>query len=975
MNTERWQRIETIFNEALDRPADERAAFVRARCEDDDALYAEVMALLAADESPHSLLDASAIDAVDLPGDDDAAAGTLVGAYRIIRRIGSGGMGAVYLAERADGQFEQKVALKLIKRGMDSDAILARFRSERRILARLQHPGIARLLDGGVADDGRPYFTMEYVDGVPITEYCSRHALPLTQRLQLFRDVCAAVQYAHGNLVVHRDIKPGNILVTSDGVPKLLDFGIARLIDDHEEGLTRSGQRVMTPAYASPEQVRGEPVTTASDIYSLGVILYELLCERHPHRESTSTPAEVERAITTSPVERPSKSAPRWRRQLEGDLDTICLMALRKEPARRYASAVQLSNDIQRHLTGRTVSARPDTLRYRLGKFVGRNRANVALGAGVVVAAATLTAFYAHRLAHERDLARLGERKAAAVSEFLTGLFASADPYQSLGKALTAREMLDTGRKRVHTELAGQPRVLADMLSTIGLAYRNLGLYDEARSAMGEALEVRQRVLDPNDRDVVLAMAELADINTSSGDYTTAEKLARDAVSRARKLRDDPRPLAESVGYLATVLNLEGRYNEAEPFYRESIQAWQSVEGPRSPQASIIMNNLALMYHEESRYVDARTLFEQALSIQETAFGKRHPEMASTRYNYAQLLADDGQLEAARALWDDVLATDRALYPEGHPNIAYTLSAYGRLLVRTGDFEKAERLQREALDIRRKYLGETHPDVAYSLGSLGSVVYERGRYNEADTLLRESLAMHRKLHPEHPVVGNMMNQIGRVLYARGDYAAAEKMHRDALAFLRSVARGEQNQVAVSMTMRANDLAALGRLEEADTLSRSGYELARRIHHDRGLWVVGAMVDWAAIRLQRGYVAQAESLFTDGLSRMRAFESGSPQRPRDAPSLLGLGRCGLAKRDSATAEKYFREALAIDRRYFGDSHPRTARAETALASALMARGETNAARPLLVSARRVFASTVDATQVDRREAETLLARLE
>jgi tetratricopeptide (TPR) repeat protein len=386
------------------------------------------------------------------------------------------------------------------------------------------------------------------------------------------------------------------------------------------------------------------------------------------------------------------------------------------------------------------------------------------------------------------------------------------------------------------------------------------------------------------------------------------------------------------------------------------------------------MNNLALLLHEGSRYSDAEPLFKEALAIQEEAFGKRHPETASTRYNYAQLLADEGQLDAARVTWDEVLATDRALYPSGHPNIAYTLSAYGRLLLRLGEYKEAERLQREALEIRRKYHGESHPDVAYSLGALGMAVYERGRYDEAESLLRESLAMHRKLHPDHPISGAVMNDIGLVLYDRGEYAKAERWHREALEFQRSVAGDdERNAMAVSMVRRANDLAALGSLERADTLAREGYELVRRVHEDRGMWVVAAMIDLAAIRLQRGFVAEAESLFAAGLSRMRAFESGAPQRPRDTRALLGLGRCRMAARDFNAAEKYFREALDIERRYFGDEHPRTARAQTALASALIARGDLREAEPLLRSAESALSTMVLPAQIDRTEAKSLLAQ--
>ncbi len=957
MDTSRWQRIEELFHAALDRPVGEREAFVRAASGGDDALVREVVRLLEADESPHSLLDRRAIEVL---GDQPAALpkGAAIGSYRVIRPVGSGGMGVVYLAERADGQFEQRVALKVIKRGMDSSSILARFHAERRILARLQHPNIARLLDGGVTDDGLPYFTMEYVDGRVLTHYCDEERLALDARLDLFQDVCAAVQYAHANLVVHRDLKPSNILVTADGQVKLLDFGIARVMGEDDEGLTRSGQRVMTPAYASPEQVRGEPVTTASDVYSLGVVLYELLCGRHPHRDTASTPAELERAISTAPAEKPSKFAARassgearatdddiararattptkLRRRLEGDLDTICLTALRKEPDRRYASASRLLDDIRNHLTGRPLSARPDTFGYRFRKFVGRNTAAVSATAALVVLAAGLTVVYTTRLARERDRARLEARKAAEVSAFLTSLFEGADPYQSRGESVTAREMLDRGRGRVRTELSDQPEVVAEMLRVIGRSYQNLGAFDEALAAYEESAALSERLYGANDARVASVLGDMGDIYNERGEYPKAEELGRRAVAVARAAgREGDEALASGLNVLAAAVNMQGRFDEADPLYRESIDVHKRLEGPRSRKASVVMNNLGLLLHESNRYDDSEAMYLAALSIQEDVFGMRHPETSTTRYNYAQLLNDTGRLEQAKAIWDEVLSTDRELYPDGHPNIAFTLSAYSRLLVRLGDFERAEAMEREALAIRRKFHGERNADVAYSLGSLAGLLSELGHYHEAEQMEREALAMHIETNgPNHPILGAVMNDIGQALYMQGDYVAAEKMHREALAFLRSVAGdAERNAIAVSMLRLSNDLCAQGRLVEADSLARSGLALTRRLHDDRGAWPARGMLDLAEIRLKMGATAESESLYADALARLRAMESGSPPRPRDVRALIGLGRCRLALGDVAGAETYFREALEIERRYRRPDHPAVARAEAALAEA-------------------------------------------
>jgi serine/threonine-protein kinase len=1005
-DTRRWKRIEALFHEALDLDPGARDVFLRDACGDDRQLYDEVNALLDADAEPDDLLDGNAVDAVaDLVASRDIptglAPGTRIGAYRLEREIGSGGMGAVYLAERADGQFEQRVALKVIKRGMDSASILARFHAERSILARLQHPNIANLLDGGVTDEGLPYFTLEYVDGKPITHFCDQQRLTVEERLRLFQSVCAAVQYAHNNLIVHRDLKPSNILVTQDGHVKLLDFGIARVLDDNDDGLTRSGQRIMTPAYASPEQVTGAPVTTASDVYSLGVVLYELLCGRHPHRDTTSTPAELEKAIASTPAERPSRlgnnidvvgsvasgtakpgdtiagarrlTPARLVSRLEGDLDTICLMALRKEAERRYPSVNQLSGDIERHLSGRPVSARPDTMRYRVGKFVRRNRAGVGAVAGLVLLVAAFTIVYTTRLAAERDRARLEARKAAAVSSFLSGLFEAADPYTARGETITARELLDKGAERVHSELAGQPDVQAEMLSTIGQAYANLGVLDEGVALLKESRDLRVGLVGDRHPTVIRASVNLMEILVITGDFAEADSLGRLAVAAARDV-PNRRYLASAVGSLAQVVNYQGDYRQAEELYRESIDLFHELYEPDSAWAMPVHNNLALLLHEQSRYAAADSFFRGALAAQEKLWGKRHPETATTRYNYAQLLSDQGQMSEARAMWDEVLDTDRALYPEGHPAIAYTLSAYGRLMARLGDFEEATRLQREALAIRRKNHGDDHPEVGYSFSSLGLALQGNGYYDEAETCFRESYAIHLAAHgKEHPVLATLKSHLGQVQYDRGDYAAADTSFASALALGRKI-HGERghNMIAVAYLRRAAVQSAMGNQTEAEALLREGMAMADRIMEEGSMGRAYAEIREAEIDLSGGRVERADSLFAGSLALMRDLEVDAPHRPRDCNALLGLGRCALSRGDATTAERYFREALNIDREYLRDGHPDTARAQIALAAALIAQRRNTEAETLLREAVAALQDRVRPGQVDLVEARRLLA---
>ncbi|MEK7330512.1 MAG: serine/threonine-protein kinase, partial [Candidatus Eisenbacteria bacterium] len=494
-----------------------RTAFLDQACDGDAELRALVEALIRADESAGAFLDRPAAELAPelLAGEPEPApeppmAGRQIGPWRVVREVGRGGMGAVYLAERADGAFEQTVALKLIKRGLARAEILQRFLRERRILARLEHRNIARLADGGVTDDGLPWFAMEYVEGQPITDWCDEHRAGVEERLRLFRAVCDAVQYAHRNLVVHRDLKPSNIFVTADGEVKLLDFGIARLLSDEPDGdaltLTREGLRVLTPHYAAPEQLRGEAATTATDLYSLGVVLYELLSGARPFGRSATSLDQLRREVLEEEPVPPSGLRSEWRHPLRGDLDNIVLTALRKEPQRRYPSVEALLADLERYREGRPVQATPPSARYRIAKFVRRNRVSVIAGAvvtltflvGVVatmwqaVAAALVVASLVGGLAvsiGQTRLARREARKAEEVRSFLLRVFEVADPYHSRGQSVTARELLDQGARRIDSELKGQPALRAEMLGVLADLYLKLALVEPAMKSFRAFIE------------------------------------------------------------------------------------------------------------------------------------------------------------------------------------------------------------------------------------------------------------------------------------------------------------------------------------------------------------------------------------------------------------------------------------------------------------------------------------------------------
>ena len=582
---ERWARLKELFEAAVDLEANERAILLDEECGGDDRLRFEIESLLQSDEQTGGFIEEPAfVIPRDLFPDktEDPFAGRQFGAYEVIREIGRGGLGAVYLAARADDEYRKEVAIKLVRRGLDTEDILRRFRNERQILAQLDHPNIARLIDGGTTDDGLPYFVMEYVKGEPINAYCDRHALSTAERLNLFRKVCAAVAFAHQNLVIHRDLKPSNILVTQEGEPKLLDFGIAKLLGPGDELFTQTipALRVMTPEYASPEQVKGEKIMTTSDVYSLGALLYELLTGQRPYRLKTRTPEEIARAITEQEPERLSAALLRDSRftvhdsrALRGDLDNIVLMAMRKEPARRYSSVGQFSEDIRRHLEALPVIARKDTVAYRTSKFVSRHRIGVAAAALVLL---SLIGGIVATLIEVRT-ARRAEAKAEEISGFLQKTLEASDPTVNSGGQPTVKDLLDDASKRLATEeLSDQPEVRAELQRIIGATYLSLGQYDPAQQNLSAALQTQTRISGADGIETLKTGVLMASLWAGAkGDYAKANKFY---LANLPRLRAEQKKGTISGEYLGAALNgfallrrAQGDSKDAESLLRENI--------------------------------------------------------------------------------------------------------------------------------------------------------------------------------------------------------------------------------------------------------------------------------------------------------------------------------------------------------------------------------------------------------------------
>ena len=879
-------------------------------------------------------------------GEDGRAMGRRIGPYRLLREIGRGGMGAVYLADRDDDRFDRRVAVKLVRTGVLAGEFRRRFFLEQRILASLEHPHIARLYDAGIGDDGTPYIVMEFVEGRPIDDHCTELDSPVDERLQLFDQVCDAVEFAHRKLVVHRDLKPGNVLVSDRGVVKLLDFGVAKLLAGEGRpagSLTEAGEgRAFTPEYASPEQLRGEPVSTATDVYALGVLLYELLTGSWPYRAADRSSRSIERAVLEQEPIRPSAAAAGRSdagraRRLRGDLDDIVLMALRKEAERRYASVAELRDDLRRHRERRPVRARPDTWRYRAGRFASRHRTGVA-------AAAVVTVSVLAGLAGTAWQARAASRQAMRadrVRDFVVELFQVSDPDRSRGESISARTLLDRGAERLRTKLDAEPETRVEMLDVLGDIYTKLGVYDRARPLLEEALSERTRLRGPDDLAVARSASILAALLLEQGEYERAETLARRALAVRRRRRGATDTLvAASMSDLAAILDHRGRLKEAEDLYRSAL-AIDRARGARHAVATDL-GSLGVALWREGEYDEALPPAEAALALRRELYGPEHTLVATDLFNLATIEMDRGELDRAEELFTECLTMRRKLLGERHPFVALTLNNLGELFQRRGRLEEAERAHWEALTIRRETLGEDHPEVAASLNDLGVVLYFRGDRRGAAEQFRRALAIWRPtLGDTHPRVLTGLNNLGAALREAGDLEAAEPPLREVLELRRTVLGPGHPDVAQSLNNLAELLVRKGDYDEAEADFRSALAIWRKALGRDHRTTAYALNGLGRLMAARGRCAEAEAPLREGLEiRVAKLEEGSTLT---AGTRLALGRCLVALHRFDEAEPLLLASYPAIRKARGDEDALTGRARKALADLYRAWGRPVEAR--------------------------------
>jgi serine/threonine-protein kinase len=914
MDAQRWQRVAEVFDAVADAPTDERAGLLQRLCAQDAEVRREVEALLAADARAEvfergvdTARNVSAADWVDAT-ENTASADARIGPWRLLRELGRGGMGVVWLAERADGAFEQRAALKLIKRGMDTDAVQARFLRERRILARLEHPHIAHLLDGGIAADGRPYFAMEFVAGQPLLRYCADTRMGLAERIRLFLQICAAVQFAHGQLVVHRDIKPSNILVAADGSAKLLDFGIAKLLDDSGDGHTATVDalhRPFTPAYAAPEQLRGEVATTATDIYALGSVLYELLSGKRPLADA-STPTEILRTRDTTDPAAPSRVAdadsPVSARLLRGDLDTIVLKALQREPQRRYATAAALADDLQRFLAGQPIAARRDHTAYRVRKFVGRHRWGVAAATtGLLLLVATLCQAVWQAQAKAREA-----QTSQQVTQFLIGLFGGADPTQARGATLTAQDLLDQGTERLRANAAIDSAVRARLLQTVAITYTDLGLYDRALPLAQQALDLRRAQSDP--LDLAESELQLGRILRLKSDYAGAELLLREALRvRETQLSADDPAISEGHDELGLLLDAQGRFAAADAQFRAARDSTERHYGIDSIETARYLDDYAANLDDMGKRSDALALYQRALAIREKNLGPDAADVASSLLNLGTHLDESGRHAEAAPLLERALTIRRRIFGTSHPLVGLAEIGLASVYEDQNRLDDAEKLAQHALTIFRAALPPDHPKIGEALNMLAMERMLRRDYANAVPLEQEVLARFTQTFGEdHPDTLTAKNNLAYALLRAGRAAEAERLQRDVLA--RKRADNGQSIDATDCENLATTLIQQGKFAEAVSFARRAVEIhAQREGEISGNTAV-ALRGLASTEEWAGAVADAERNFRSALAIGQKLQSQQKIAIYEwkiplADYLVGAKRCAEAMPllDSAAAE--------------------------------------------------------------------------
>jgi eukaryotic-like serine/threonine-protein kinase len=858
MDAGQWQRIQDLFHQTAELPLTEQEAYLKTVCGDDHQLFEQVSALLEQDARGNSLLDRDLAEIAQASIEDsatDSFSSREFGQYRILKLLGRGGMGSVYLAERED--LATLVAIKILPDAWLSPARRERFIFEQRTLAQLNHPSIARLYDADTTADGTPYFVMEFVEGVPLVEYCEAKQCSLPERLQLFRAVGEAVVYAHQHAILHRDLKPTNILVKEDRSVRLLDFGISKHLEalGNSANQTITGLRLMTPAYASPEQIRGEQVGMQSDVYSLGVILYQLLTSQLPLELSSSTPGEAEKILASQEPPKPSSVRPESPGSaseanlfpsLSGsewaELDILCLTALHKDALRRYASVEALLRDVDHYLRKEPLDARPDTAGYRIRKFITRHHRAVTAAAAVFLLVSGLVTFFTIRLAMARSTAVAEAARAERAQKFLFNLFQGGDEAAGPSDQLRVVSLLDRGVQEAQS-LEAEPLVQAELYETLGTIYQKLGKLDRSESLLQSALKIRRSVLGEVNPAVAENLVALGLLRASQARLPEAEQLVRSGLEMSQHtLRSDHPATARAAQALGQILEDQGAYEKAIPVLQEAVRL-QSAPGGVPADLASSLRELANCHFYTGDYLTSDAINHRVLEMDRKLYGERHPHVADDLINLGANQYEWGHYLEAEHFYRQALEIIRGWYGKNHPETASALTMIGRALVAQQKFSEAGVIAREALQIQEQVYGPVHPRVASALNELGRVALQQGKLEEAETSFSRMTEIYRSVYPNgHWFIGIAEANLAGVFMERKQFARAEALYRDALHIYANTLPGDHVNVGIGRVKLGRALLHEKRYSDALAESHAGYDILASKPDKTNPWLKNAKQD-------------------------------------------------------------------------------------------------------------------------------------